>query len=679
MEPNQNTEGSNGTTVNSNIETPLGQQTPTTAEVFKPMVFTADASSNPTPTPLPEPDIPPVTTPTAFTPTGPTTNLSTLPVASFSGVTPAAPTAVSPAVPAITPPANVPTPTAVSVDGSSPATQQPWVSPISGAVVSGGTGSARPPKFAHKRTLFILAGSTLVTLLLTAGAVFGLYVPNTPTAVWSTSINRSGKALDTLVTTATEPKKLQEYKTSELGGTLTAKLQGSTYAGDFTAKFDKTSLDGGLNFTAKNTSGPDTTFSAKVLTQIPANSSYPDMYFQITGLKAMGLDSFYPGVGGYDGKWIVADSAYLQSIGANYLSGADNNVKNITAADVSEVARASSSVTKDYLFSTDEAKAVLVKQSFVGKETVDGVKAYHYKVGVDIAHAKAYCVALSDKLLSTNAYKKISGSSTTEIADAKKTATKDCPQSIDQTLKSADSFDVWLDGKYKLIYKVRAYDKVDKGIYTDVGQVYKGDDNLSLFVAYHDTKGKADGKFVLDTNIKTNVTTGTLTYAGTSSENPYDVKLTLAAKTSSETVKITKPAGALPIQQLLDKLGVSTGAAASSTAPAGGSGSIGTKAKDAERQTDINALQAHLEAYNAQNGVYPTLIELNTAQWRATNMKGLDPTALQDPSGTSPVLVATATATQYGYQATSCTNDGCAGFTLTAKLSDASSYTKTNF
>src|SRR6201993_494731 len=55
------------------------------------------------------------------------------------------------------------------------------------------------------------------------------------------------------------------------------------------------------------------------------------------------------------------------------------------------------------------------------------------------------------------------------------------------------------------------------------------------------------------------------------------------------------------------------------------------KARDTERTTDIKALQGQLEAYQAQNGKYPTLANVNDATWRSTNMKGLEAAALADP------------------------------------------------
>jgi general secretion pathway protein G len=113
---------------------------------------------------------------------------------------------------------------------------------------------------------------------------------------------------------------------------------------------------------------------------------------------------------------------------------------------------------------------------------------------------------------------------------------------------------------------------------------------------------------------------------------------------------------------------------------------IQRKARDSERQTDINAVHGQVEAYYAQNGKYPTLANLqdNSAanNWVSQNLKGLDPSALKDPNigTTTPYPVGSPTATNYGYAATpsGCDNGAggdCTGYTLTANLENGTGQT----
>ena len=113
---------------------------------------------------------------------------------------------------------------------------------------------------------------------------------------------------------------------------------------------------------------------------------------------------------------------------------------------------------------------------------------------------------------------------------------------------------------------------------------------------------------------------------------------------------------------------------------------IQSKARDAKRGSDMKSLQTQIEAFFSQNGYYPNLTDMNTASWRATNMKSLDANALVDPKSTCVPATsaclggsATGVANQYQYYATqsdgATTCDGaigsgadqnCAMYTLTA-------------
>ncbi len=117
---------------------------------------------------------------------------------------------------------------------------------------------------------------------------------------------------------------------------------------------------------------------------------------------------------------------------------------------------------------------------------------------------------------------------------------------------------------------------------------------------------------------------------------------------------------------------------------------IQQKARNSQRQTDINAIDSHVEAFQAEFGYYPTLADLQNPTFVSTYLKGLDPEALKDPKGGA--IAATATATAYSYVASgaagcvnttvsdptaaSTTNNGCDSFTLTAKLESGSDYVK---
>ncbi len=92
---------------------------------------------------------------------------------------------------------------------------------------------------------------------------------------------------------------------------------------------------------------------------------------------------------------------------------------------------------------------------------------------------------------------------------------------------------------------------------------------------------------------------------------------------------------------------------------------VQARARDAQRQTDINSVATQLEIYYNDNGHYPKVSELRDDAWIQANLKGLDLTALRSPDqATNSMTDGTASANkdQYGYQAfqangtTSCGN-----------------------
>ena len=83
---------------------------------------------------------------------------------------------------------------------------------------------------------------------------------------------------------------------------------------------------------------------------------------------------------------------------------------------------------------------------------------------------------------------------------------------------------------------------------------------------------------------------------------------------------------------------------------------IQAKARNSKRQTDLASIQTHLEAFYNENGYYPNRDDMNTASFITGQMKGLDPTALVDPSNpnqaTTTPFVSAPVAKSYSYQPT---------------------------
>lgn len=419
--------------------------------------------------------------------------------------------------------------------------------------VMGGSDSPSPRSRKNRKKLFLGVSLVVVVLLLAAGWVFGIYVPNKPENVWKTGVNRTGQALDSVVADSTDSKKLASLKTADITGDVSVKSADYAVSGKFTAKGNDTNTTSGLNVSFKPTGQSGYNFSANILTSLAPSAQYPDLYFQISGFKDLGLDALVPNVSTYDGTWIAVSGDYLSKIIGQTDSGSPKKSQQLTNQDVADAVRAVTATTKDYIFTTDPAKAVLVNKGFVGKETVEGIPSYHYTAALNKDHAKDYCKAVASTIADTNAFKKFVDSAAR--SDRQESIKTSCTNGVDN-IKSGDTFDVWVGSKYKLIHKVRLHDSADKDAYFDFGQTYKGDDTLNFFATIHQPSDKIDLHFTSTTNTKTNTTNGHLNVVSTEKDNGFTADAHYQLQASNSKVNITKPQDAVPLSDILQQLGI---------------------------------------------------------------------------------------------------------------------------
>jgi hypothetical protein len=501
--------------MNPNDNTPPTEETPSNVPPTPP---------SDQPTPESTADSPSFAAPSSvITPTAPTTDGPTGPAFDTTALRSSADTPPTPQVVTggdnVAPPAASPTPT-----------------------VSGGRG---------KKKLLTIIGLVVVLLLLAVGYVFAFYLPNKPENVWKTGLDRTGDGLNGLITDATEQNKLSKLTTSELSGNLTfeSKAYGKA-TGSYSAKFDDNSADGNLSVSLPQQGDKNIDLSLKTLLETPKDSTYPDVYLKFSGINALGLDAFIPGINQYDGTWINISSKYIESHAA---VARDLDTKSdVKTADVAGLVRAVSGTTRDYLLTSQPDKAVLENKGFQGKETVDGIKTYRYKAAVNKDHAKAYCDALGNAVAGTDLFKKLVDES--DRADSKKSFVEDCKNGVND-IKSGETFDVWIDSGYKLIHKVRLYDTEDKDSYLDFGQTYKGDHNLYLFANLHDASAKADMTSTTTFNFDDMSAQGALDVKSKEGEG-YTMSLTFKLAANDKKVTIDKPANSVPVETVLHALGL---------------------------------------------------------------------------------------------------------------------------
>lgn len=589
---------------------------------------------------------------------------------------------------------------AASGETASPAVSQPVVSQPVAYSAGGGAPVAPAAAGSRSKKPWIVGGVAAVTaLLLIAGTVFGYYLPNTPGRVWTGGLERSGKALAAVVNKAAEPKTVERFQHSKMK--LDAELIWDEFKGELTwngSSDDKNARGNLVISVADGENSEDIQQGTLDYLLQYADTQIPDAYFKVSGLKNVSLADYDPRLVSYIDKWILVNADTLKQ----YYPNASEDVgkdKRVTSQDVADAAKALTETIQEYVLTGDSEKAVLVQKEFIGKETVDGIKTHHYKAGINRANAGKYCEVLVQKMTATKFYQKVT-SGNPQSEEDKKTAIKDCQQSVDSNFKDTDMFDVWVDSKYRLIHKIRIPNEQGKDIgYIEFGQNYKGGDDIALFARDHTTgESPYDAEWTLNTNMATGITTSKITGKSTgSSAEKFAFTVNFKSEPSQEKVDPTIPKDAVPITTIFNT--PASPAAGTENSPTDNS-SISNRAKDTQRQTDINAITAHVEAFYAYYGFYPTVADLQDKAFVAKYMKGLNPESLLDPNQTSGTIQAMSSQSSpsYAYVAgakngiacsnttrtslneeNSPTDNGCDTFVLVATLSDGKPYTKQSF
>jgi len=517
----------------------------------------------------------------------------------------------------------------------------------------------------------------LVLILVLSGSAaayyFGYYMNSS--VILSQSLSDTGKGYNSLI----------NYFDSQSKVSYT----GSTGQGSYSIKTDSFTTDGSLSFNS-NGENSDATIDVgygtgrvkgEVRTVKAASGTEPDVYIKASGISGLGSLLGSPELSSalnqYDGKWLQVDHTLLEN-----LSNASNPTASLTQNEnlpsrdqVVDELQAFGNVSQQYVFTTNKDKSVTTVVKKYGVESVDGHKAYHYTMALDKSHVKQYISAQQAALKNSKLDAWLKKNNLEADVDS---SFKDMQSSADK-IKSSDTFELWADVKTRLVYKVRINDKTAKNPaanYVDIGLNYKGGPSYPFFISGQtkDSSSSTNVNLVVTLDSKTNSAGLKVDFKSTG-DVPSSGTVNFTFKPTNSVQTISAPTGAVPLSQVLSQLGLSDllTQAVSSANPTASSGN----AKDAKRQSDIQALQTQLEAFFSQNGYYPNLADINNATWRQTNMQSLDSNSLQDPDSSSKTLAATPAAKVYAYKVTnssggSCESDdtSCAKYALTATLSN---------
>lgn len=424
-----------------------------------------------------------------------------------------------------------------------------------------------------KRKLLIIAAGAAFVVLLIIGYIFGVYVPSKPENVYASGLDRSGKALESFIEDSIKKDQLEKLKTGQVNGSFNATFGKETFKGTADWKYTSTKADLKFDATSSVSGEADQTYSGAILLDRAEGAKFPTAYVKAKGLDFLNLEQYVPGLNGLNDKWITIEESYFKKFSDQYSgllgqSDASGATKRETPSveDAAELAQILTQTTKEYVLTKSADKAVLKNKRYVGKEKVDGVDTFHYEVEVVPANYAAYCKALFTNFSESNVYKKIAPSDQESRDQEKATAEKDCDDSS-TSIGQDQKLDLWVNTKYKLVHKIRATDTKKADTYYEFGQNYKGGDDVSFFVNFKDGESKYDGSVTIGFNTKTNLAGLDVKVTSSSTDEPGEFTLNLSSKPLTGEFAVTKPAGAITLQEAGRQIGIDVDALLNSAAP----------------------------------------------------------------------------------------------------------------
>lgn len=411
----------------------------------------------------------------------------------------------------------------------------------------------QPVVATHKKRKWLIPAVVAAVVILGAGAgyVFGFYLPNQPEAVFNKAMTQSGQAVDKLVE-YTQSQTGAEYSGATMDGTMNFKSAQVSFDATMDGKSDGKNAD--LSLTA-NIVGQKVNLDLKAVDV--SSSENPDLYLKVSGVQPYLDEAGLGALSSLDGQWISVDHTILDTYQKQLESAAGASATGTpTAEQVDDAIARVQVVNKEYLFTDNAEKAVVMFKSFVGTEQRNGRDTNHYTVSYDKEHLKAYVTALATALdeskLNEWVKEQNDGKNISEllrVKDFDKTA---------KNLKGDETFDVYVDKETKLVQSVVFTDTSEDNPGTlTIAQNYTGGDTYPFQLAADYSKAEDPGTMTLDlsANTKTNKLTMNLKLETTSTD-AMSLDMNVNITPTKDKVDISAPAGAKSINEVLQQLGL---------------------------------------------------------------------------------------------------------------------------
>ena len=332
----------------------------------------------------------------------------------------------------------------------------------------------------------------------------------------------------------------------------------------------------------------------------------PDVYLKVDGLTPIAslLGGEVPEIGDIvetvENKWFMVDHSLLDQITAEEASDEKSPSADELQKEIQASAKKMAVVFNDYLFTTDDTKAVVALKEKLEKEDFKGRKSQHVKVQVRKDQLKAFLKELRGTVKGTYLEKQFlagyeAGASGTGM---KAPTLEELLDELDKVSFDNAVADVWIDTSLKYIRNVRitGNDK-QSGSTTSVDFMldYKGGNEfpLSITLSGKDSSGEGSVSLGMLLNQKSVDVKFTIGVDGTFDKQKITFNADLTVKGSDEAVSVDKPAGATNIMELIGNVSNQLGSLQSQFSGFGANTGAAGSSPDCASQ---------LEAYAASGG-----------------------------------------------------------------------------
>lgn len=407
----------------------------------------------------------------------------------------------------------------------------------------------KKPRFNFRSPLILIPFILILFTATVSAAYFGYYL--NPKVIWSESLANTAEGYNALINYASK-----QNQTSYKGFNLTGALNIHTASNNYSGSLNST-VSGVSSISQIKANLGAGTVTILVKTVKVSNSQEPDTYININGLNSLGLGIVSGGsniASKLDGQWIQINHSLLQSLISQVKQNSTEppNFYSLSSTDLINSFVALGKINNKYIFTTNKNNSVTYVSKYLGFQTINGIRTYHYRVGFNKNNLKNYLKAVRNSLSGSSFGSWLSANTKISINNL---LNYNQLQTDVNKLNNADTVDVWMNVNSRIVYKVRIYPQSNSNSqYIDVGINKVVDNQYPFFLDFVSNTKKLD--LTLNYNSTLNTTTNKIDINFGLKTNTSTVNGSLGYTPTNNNINIQPPSSSETLQVLMNQLGL---------------------------------------------------------------------------------------------------------------------------